>query len=360
MKFGMLHLFENPIDKTEHQIIHEQMGLMRAAEDLEFDSVWPAEHHFSEYGFCASPALSLAAIASETKRIRLGTGIVILPLNHPLRVAEDYGFLDHLSDGRIDLGVGRGYQPLEFERYGVDQTKTRGQFDEALQIIQQAWTEGRVDFEGEHYQFKDVPIRPRPQQQPHPPIWMAALSPETFELAGSYGLNLLIGSVFGLTPEIAPSRRADYYRGLRKAGHSVDGRQTGCLTMVYVGDTMEQARADYRDAVLWYYRTISQYLAPDPGKKAVKSYEMYPAFRDLASAVSWEMLLERDALICGSPDYVVEKLAKHQQDYGFSELLCWTRLGGLDHRKVLRSMELMKDKVMPHLRSCEPPPVPEE
>ena len=116
VRFGMLHLFENPLGRSEHEIIHEQLGLMRAAEDLGFDSVWPAEHHFTEYGYCASPALSLAAIARETKRIRLGTGVVVLPLNHPLRVADDYAFLDHVSDGRIDLGLGRGYQPLEFQR----------------------------------------------------------------------------------------------------------------------------------------------------------------------------------------------------------------------------------------------------
>jgi alkanesulfonate monooxygenase SsuD/methylene tetrahydromethanopterin reductase-like flavin-dependent oxidoreductase (luciferase family) len=189
------------------------MELMRAAEDLGFDSVWPAEHHFTEYGYCASPALSLAAVAAQTRRIRLGTGVVVLPLNHPLRVAEDYAFLDHLSDGRVDLGIGRGYQPLEFQRYGVDQTTTRAQFDEALEVIHQAWARGRVSFQGKHYRFDDVPIRPRPVQRPHPPIWMAALSAETFALAGHYGLNLLYGSVFGLSPDVAAQRRADYYRG---------------------------------------------------------------------------------------------------------------------------------------------------
>jgi len=354
MRFGMLHLFENPAEKSEHEIIHEQMGLMRAAEDLGFDSVWPAEHHFTEYGYCASPALSLAAIANETKRIRLGTGIVVLPLNHPLRVAEDYAFLDHLSDGRVDLGVGRGYQPLEFERYGVDQTTTRAQFDEALQILRQAWGTGRVDFDGQHFQFHDVPVRPTPLQEPHPPIWMAALSPETFELAGRYGLNLLYGSVFGLSPENARSRRRDYHRGLAAAGHRPEGKSAGCLTMVYVADTMEQARAEFRDPVLWYYETIAKYVAPKSG--AISSYEMYSAFRDVASSADWDSLIERDAVICGNPDFVGEKLRDFQQIYGFTDVLCWTRLGGLDHRKVLRSMELMRDKVIPNLRDSQPPP----
>jgi natural product biosynthesis luciferase-like monooxygenase protein len=354
----MLHLFENPIEKNEHEIIHEQMELMRAAEDLDFDSVWPAEHHFTEYGYCASPALSLAAIASETKRIRLGTGVVVLPLNHPLRVAEDYAFLDHLSNGRVDLGVGRGYQPLEFTRYGVDQATTRVQFEEALAVIRQAWSKGRVDFEGKHLRFVDVPVRPAPVQKPHPPIWMAALSPETFELAGRYGLNLLYGSVFGLSPEIAGERRAAYYRGLAAGGHSPDGRSAGCLAMVYVADSLEQARAEFREPVMWYYRTISKYVAPKQGEQAVKSYEMYTAFRDVASQIDWEQLLARDAVICGDPDTVTEKLSQYQEIYGFTDLLCWTRLGGLDHRKVLRSMELMRDKVIPNLRDSQPPPPP--
>jgi natural product biosynthesis luciferase-like monooxygenase protein len=354
----MLHLFENPVEKTEHEIIHEQLELMRAAEELGFDSVWPAEHHFTEYGYCASPSLTLAAIAAETRRIRLGTGVVVLPLNHPVRVAEDYAFLDHLSDGRVELGLGRGYQPLEFQRYGVDQTTSREQFHEALQIVRQAWTEGRVDFEGRHYQFRDVPVRPRPLQQPHPPIWMAALSQESFEIAGRYGLNLLYGSVFGLSPELAKQRRADYYRGLRKAGHAVEDRSAGCLTMVYVADTMERARDEFREAVLWYYKTISKYVAPARGEEAVRGYEMYTAFRELAASASWDMLLERDAVICGNPDFVAERLQEYQQLYGFTDLLCWTRLGGLDHRKVLRSMELMRDKVIPVLRGSRPPPPP--
>jgi alkanesulfonate monooxygenase SsuD/methylene tetrahydromethanopterin reductase-like flavin-dependent oxidoreductase (luciferase family) len=144
MKFGMLHLFENPIGKSEHDIVHEQLTLMRAAEDYGFDSVWPAEHQFSEYGYCASPAVTLAAVASETKRLRLGTGVVVLPLNHPLRVAEDYAMLDVMSNGRVDFGIGRGYQPTEFAGYGIDQTQSRVMFDEAVQVIRQAWTQERV------------------------------------------------------------------------------------------------------------------------------------------------------------------------------------------------------------------------
>ncbi len=358
MNFGMLHLFENPIGKSERDIVHEQLRLMRAAEDYGFDSVWPAEHHFSEYGYCASPALTLAALARDTKRLRLGTGVVVLPLNHPLRVAEDYAMLDLMSDGRVDLGVGRGYQPTEFAGYGIDPTRTRGMFDEAIQIIRQAWTEETVTFHGAHYDFDRVPVRPKPLQRPHPPIWMAALSPETFELAGRYGFNLLYGTAFGLPPDKAKELQQSYHRGLTLGGHAPAGRRRGCLTMVYVADTVEQARAEFADPVIWYYRTIAKYVAPARGQAPVPSYEMYVKTRDLAATASWDDLLARKAVICGNPDLVVEELAKAQETYGFTDLLCWTRLGGLDDRKVLRSMDLMSTKVFPHLRLAEPPPLP--
>ncbi len=356
MQFGMLHLFENPIGKTEHQIVKEQLELMIAAEDYGFDSVWAGEHHFTEYGYLASPAISLAAAAQATKRIRLGSGVVILPMNHPLRVAEDYAFLDLMSDGRIDLGVGRGYQPLEFQRYGIDQTTTRERFDECMQIIRQAWTDGVVDFHGEYYDFTDVPVRPQPLQQPHPPIWMAALSPQTFERAGQYGFNLLLGSVFGLTPKLAKERIREYYRGLASAGHTAADKKIGCLMQVYVADTMEQARADYRGPVEWYFKTISKYLA---GDKVVKGYETYNTFKNVAQQLDFELLTEHKYVIAGPPDYVVEQITKAQDIYGMTELLCWTRLGGLDNDKVLRSMELMQDRVFPHVRDLSPPPPPE-
>ncbi|MCC6202979.1 MAG: LLM class flavin-dependent oxidoreductase, partial [Gammaproteobacteria bacterium] len=151
----MLHLFENPIGKTEGQVIKEQMELMMAAESLGFDSTWPAEHHFSEYGFCASPQLTLAALATKTKRIKLGTGVVVLPFHHPIRVAEDFAFLDHLSDGRVILGLGRGYQPGEYRGFGVDQERSREIFQEGVSIIRQAWTQDRVNFQGKHYRVDD-------------------------------------------------------------------------------------------------------------------------------------------------------------------------------------------------------------
>jgi alkanesulfonate monooxygenase SsuD/methylene tetrahydromethanopterin reductase-like flavin-dependent oxidoreductase (luciferase family) len=128
--------------------------------------------------------------------------------------------------------------------------------------------------------------------------------------------------------------------------------------MVYVADSLEQARAEFAEPVIWYYRTIAKYVAPPSGETPVKSYEMYTKTRDLAATAGWDDLLARKAVICGDPDLVVEELLEAQQVYGFTDLLWRTRLGGLDHRKVLRSMDLMSTKVFPHLRHLEPPALP--
>jgi natural product biosynthesis luciferase-like monooxygenase protein len=350
LKFGMLHLLENPAGKTEQQIVTEQMTILRAAESLGFDSVWPAEHHFSEYGYCVSTAVMLAALAESTKRIRLGTGIVVLPFHNPIRVAEEFALLDLLSGGRVDLGIGRGYQPHEFRGYGVDQTKSRGMFNEAVEIIQQAWTQERVNFSGVHFKFQDVLVRPKPLQKPHPPIWMAALSPESFVQAGKKGFNLLCAPVFGFGGKSGLDNIEAYRTALREAGHDPSTRQIAALCMTYVARSAPEAERDFAEPVIWYYRTFSKYIAPPAGQPAVKTYEPYVATRDLAAAVTWEQLRDLGAVICGNPQQAGERIADLQKQFGFTTLLCWTRLGGLDHSKVLASMELMHKEVIPHFK----------
>jgi natural product biosynthesis luciferase-like monooxygenase protein len=350
MKFGMLHLFESPGERSEHQMITEQISLMEAAESYGFDSLWPAEHHFSEYGVCGSPAVNLAAVARTTKKIRLGTGVVVLPFNHPVRVAEDFAMLDHLSGGRVDLGVGRGYQPIEFQGFGVDQSRSREIFDESLEVLRRAWTNERLDFQGKHYHFEDVQVRPRPYQQPHPPIWMAALSEETFEKAGRLGFNLLLSPVFGGSLQVAGDRIKRYREALAQAGHDPTTREVGALVMTYSGKTQEQARKEFADPVMWYFRTFGKYVAPKLGQPPVESYEWYTQIRDLASVVKWETLLDPGAVFCGEADYVTEKLAELERVTGIDHVLGWTRLGGLDEDLITGHMERMRDQIMPALR----------
>ncbi len=350
MKFGMLHLFESPMGRSDQEMLDEQVELMEAAEGFGFDSVWPAEHHFTEYGFCASPALPLAAIARRTRRIRLGTGVVVLPFHHPLRVAEDFAMLDNLSGGRVELGVGRGYQPIEFQGFGIDQARSREIFDEALEVLLQAWREPRVHFDGRHFRFHDVEVRPRPLQKPHPPVWLAALSEESFEKAGRLGCNLLCSPVFGGSLQVARDRIERYREALARAGHDPAGHEVGALVMVYAGKNQEQARREFADPVIWYFRTFGKYVASKLGQPPIETYEWYAQIRDLARQVQWDQLLDHGAVICGEPEYVAERVRDLRENAGVDHLLCWTRLGGLANEKVLGHMERMRDVVIPALR----------
>lgn len=350
MKFGMLHLFESPAGRGEQQMVDEQLSLMEAAEDYGFDSVWPAEHHFTEYGICGSPVVNLAAIARTTKRIRLGTGVVVLPFNHPVRVAEDFAMLDRISGGRVDLGVGRGYQPVEFAGFGIDQSQSRAIFDESIEIIRRCWTEERVDFEGKYYRFENLEVRPRPLQKPHPPIWMAALSEESFEKAGRLGFNLLLSPVFGGSLKDARDRITRYRDGLAKAGHDPAAHEVGALVMVFTGKTQEEARAQFAGPVIWYFRTFGKFVAPKLGQPPVEGYEWYTQIRDLASVVEWNQLLDHGAVFCGEADHVTERLAELRNATGIDHLLGWTRLGGLADDLIVAHMERMRDSVMPALR----------
>jgi len=350
MKIGMLHLFENPVGKTEHEIIKEQMELMYESETLGFDSVWPAEHHFSEYGYCASPQVSLAAVAAKTKRIRLGTGVVVLPFHNPIRVAEDFAFLDLMSDGRVDFGVGRGYQPIEFKGFGIadKQADSRAMFDEGIELVRRCWTDERVNFKGKYYQVEDLEVRPKPYQQPHPPIYMACLSPSTFKLAGRHGFNVMTSGAFGLTAEQAKQGVADYRAGRAEAGHDPAGGKVALMLKTYTGETMDGARKDYGGPCQWYYDTIAKYVAPPIGQDAIKGYEMYAAAR--GRKVEFDRLVNTPLMVVGDVDHCVEKISRVALEYGFDEMLCWTRIGGLENKKVLRSMELMSGMVMPRVR----------
>jgi natural product biosynthesis luciferase-like monooxygenase protein len=351
MKFGVLHFFEHPAGgKTERQIIAEQLDCLRAADEMGFDSIWAPEHHSTEYGFCASPMVTLAAVASATKRIRLGSGVVVLPFNDPIRVAEEGAMIDVMSDGRLELGVGRGFQPIEFHGLGVDQSKSREIFDEALEVIVRAWTEERMSFKGEHFDIAQHSVRPKPLQKPHPPIWIAGITDPTFALAGSRGFNLLCSLLHGFRSDHLAQLIGDYRSALRKKGHDPDHREIGALCMVYCADSTERARQEFGGPVMWYYRNMSHYVAPPTTQKPAKGYEHYPEIRRSTRTVEWDELLDSGALVCGNPESCIRQIEKLQSKYGFTQMLCWTRLSGLDNRKVLGSMELMQRHVIPHFK----------
>jgi alkanesulfonate monooxygenase SsuD/methylene tetrahydromethanopterin reductase-like flavin-dependent oxidoreductase (luciferase family) len=352
MKFGLLNFFEHPAGgKTEHQIFKEQLETFRAAEDLGFDHLWAPEHHSTEYGFSASPMLTLAALATVTKRARLGTAVIVLPFHDPVRIAEEGAMVDLMSDGRLDLGVGRGFQPVEFRAFGIDQARSSEIFDEALQIIERAWTPEPLRFSGKHFSIEEQIVRPTPLQRPHPPIWLAAVTAPSFELAGTNGYNLLSTLVPGFHHELKAQYLHTYDRALRAGGHDPAKKESAAVCMVYCAETTEQARQDFGGPVLWYFRTMENYIAARGAPN--ESYETYERIRRYAHSVQWDELLQTRALVCGNPEHCIRQIEEIQHEYGFTQLICWTRLSGLDHRKILRSLQLFGNHVIPYFRRQE-------
>src|SRR5713101_3893926 len=158
MRFCIQQLLTFRDWQTEAEVYAHALEEARLADELGFEAVWLAEHHFSSYGICPSLAVLAAAIARETRRVRIGTSVVIAPFEHPLRIAEEWAMVDILSNGRLEFGLGRGYQPKEFRGLGVSMEKTREKFDESYEIIRRAWTHERMSFDGEFYKVPEVRV----------------------------------------------------------------------------------------------------------------------------------------------------------------------------------------------------------
>jgi alkanesulfonate monooxygenase SsuD/methylene tetrahydromethanopterin reductase-like flavin-dependent oxidoreductase (luciferase family) len=185
MRFGFFDQLPCASGYTEQQRYQDILAQIELGDALGFDTAWLGELHFSRaFSILADPLMVLAAAAQRTARIRLGTAVTLLPLHNPVRIAEQAATADILSDGRLEFGVGRGTAPLHYSGYGIPQEESRERFDEALEFIVRAWTNERFSFEGKHYRAQDLTIIPRPLQSPHPPVRIAANSPDTFPMAG--------------------------------------------------------------------------------------------------------------------------------------------------------------------------------
>jgi natural product biosynthesis luciferase-like monooxygenase protein len=347
VKFGVFFLCEQPPWQSPRAAFLDALDEAAYADALGFDAVWVAEHHFSEYGTAPDVAVLAAALAQRVTRMRIGTAVSILPFNHPVRTAESFAMIDVLCDGRLDFGVGRGYQPGEFAGFGIAMEESRQRFDESLEIIRRAWTSDRITFEGKHFRVEDVRVLPKPVQKPHPPIWAAAVSPESFERMGRAGLRVL--SAPSITP---PALMAQSYQAYRQAweaaGHPPAALEIPALHFVYAGDSEARARREPEQSAMWYFRTIAQLITADSGTVPA-DYDFYARARRHLLAVDYETLY-RDVLLFGDPGRIVDRIARLRDELGVTYLLCWMNFGGLARDLARDSIRRFAEKVIPRFR----------
>jgi natural product biosynthesis luciferase-like monooxygenase protein len=346
MKFAIQNLVSIRDWQTAPEVYANALEECRLADTLGFDTVWLAEHHFSSYGLLPSLGAFAGAVARETRRARIGTAVVIAPFAHPIRIAEEFAMVDILSEGRLEFGLGRGYQPKEFVGLGVSMERTRERFDEALEVIRRAWTEPRVTFEGEFYRLRDLPVLPKPVQRPHPPLWTAAVSPDTYALAGRRGLKILTSPAF--TPFDILRKNFDAYRAAWRETHGDERGAEICVNkIIHVADSAREARENLREPIRWFFQTQAD-LISDPDGVPPEQYRFYRRVRENLLALSEEKALEQ-AAIAGDPEEVADRLRQHHEALGVTYVMGAFSRGGLAQDKVRRSLVLFAEKVMPRL-----------
>jgi alkanesulfonate monooxygenase SsuD/methylene tetrahydromethanopterin reductase-like flavin-dependent oxidoreductase (luciferase family) len=331
---------------TRYQETLEQIAY---AEELGFDIAWLAELHFYRpFSILSSPLILAAALAQRTQRMRLGTAVALLPLQHPVRVAEDAATVDLLSQGRSELGVGRGAIAIHFQGFNVPVEESRARFEEALTILERAWTQETCAFAGQYWQVPDTPVVPRPLQHPHPPLRLAANSPETAAFAGAHGYPVFVASVINPFPKL-PEQIDIYRRAFHTAAHTGKQADVAAMFPVYVADSAAQVRHEVEASVMHYFRTVVAQLRlgeRDPSP----SYGYLREVRQRMEAITWEEA-EATMALYGSPARCVEKLRDAHGRCRMDQVICWFNPGGLvPHRQVLASMRRFAEEVMPAVR----------
>ena len=338
INFGTFLLMQSPSARSSEEIYGRALDTAQAAEELGFRNIWLAEHHFSTYGYVARPLQLATYIAAKTTRLRVGTAVIVVPLHHPLIVAEEIATLDVLAGGRFDIGLGRGYQRYEFERLGLDLDTARQRWEESVDVIVKALSGEPFTHDGELFQIPETTIFPQPVQKPHPPIWVTAQSPESVDATVRRGFNLLTGG-FGVPLERMGEFRQQFDRAT-SAADVPERPEVGVQRAVYVTDSEADARAAAEEA-RWNMRvTLSlrnQYERVEDGRAIPVPAPNEPDTDDL---------LDR-YLVIGTPDTVIRQIGRVQEHVGISHFNCSFWFGDLEHARIMRSMELFSREVMP-------------
>ena len=271
------------------------------------------------------------AIAARTSRIKVGTAVQVLPLCHPLRLAEEAATVDHISHGRLIFGVGRSGFARTYEQYGVPYAESRERFAETLEVVRRAWTQETFSFEGEYFQFHDVTVVPKPYQQPHPPIRVAATSPDTFPTIGAQGHAIFAAVRLGTLDELTPLV-ADYRAAYTAAGHPGRG-QVFLRVPVYVADTVARAYEEPQASIMQFYRQLGEQLEASASVAGARAIEQRDVRGRRLQAITFDEVL-RDKVIVGTPAMVVERLRRIQDDLGLDGILAELNSGGVTPAKA--------------------------
>jgi alkanesulfonate monooxygenase SsuD/methylene tetrahydromethanopterin reductase-like flavin-dependent oxidoreductase (luciferase family) len=349
MEFGMFHEFQRLPGASEAAAFADSFAQIDAAESMGLDAMWLAELHFApERSVLASPMILAAAIAERTRRMRIGTAVQVLPLCHPLRLAEEVATVDQLSNGRLIFGVGRSGFAHTYATYGVDYGESRERFTETLVIVKRAFTEERFSHRGKYFSYDNVRLSPKPLQRPWPEIRVAAASPDTYEEMGAMGHAIFVAARTGNLSELGPLVKS-YRDAWKQAGHAGNG-QVFLRVPVYVAATEEAAREEPRESILHLLRAIGARLESSATLASARAIENRAERGAKMRNIDYEEVL-RERMIVGTPGRVVDRLGELQDELGLDGILAELNPGSLiPHARVMTALRLLCEQVMPRFK----------
>ncbi len=328
MEFGIFHEFLSAGASSQTEAFAHSFAQIDAAERWGLDIVFLAEIHMNPTRCLSTAPLTLAsAVAARTQRIKVGTAVQVLPLGHPLRLAEETATIDQISGGRFVFGVGRSAFPRAYNAYGIAYQESQDRFSESLDIIKQAWTQPVASYRGTYWSFENFTLVPRPVQQPHPPIRIAASQPDTYAAIGRLGYPLLSAMRASPMDELPANIRA-YRDAWREAGHPGQG-EAYLQVPIYVAETREKALSEAQDGLM-RFATYRADLLRGP--------------------LTYEAALQQKGII-GTPDMVAARIAELRDTAGLDGISAEINVGSLlTHDQVMRSLRLYCQDVMPRFK----------
>jgi alkanesulfonate monooxygenase SsuD/methylene tetrahydromethanopterin reductase-like flavin-dependent oxidoreductase (luciferase family) len=346
MEFGVFHESPALVGRPDQDAFAEAFDIVDGAERWGLDVMWLAELHFdAPRSVLSSPMCIASAIATRTKRMKIGVAVQVLPLGNPLRIAEEAATVDHLSHGRLIFGAGRSGVAKTYEAYNIPYSESKERFNETLDIVRRAWTETSFSHNGKYFNFEDVTVTPRPFQSPMPPIRVAATSPDTFVSIGELGMPIFVAirheDARRFDPQIAAYRKA-----WQDAGHPGNG-QVFLRAPGFVAATAAEAKARYEVSLLDYFHAQSRLTADSARRLGLEpSHSRFATADDLAT-MTYDKAAAGSVMV-GSPDDVARKIEALRDDMGLDGVLVELNCGGkVEHVHEMEALRLLCQEVQP-------------
>jgi len=335
MRFGVHYLptYIPSLDGTIKTYYEHVFAQAQLAESLGYDDFWVTEHHFHEFGgIVPDPAPFLSALAFKTTKLHLGIAIVVLPLRDPIQTAESYAMVDVISNGRLEFGIARGSTPQEFESLHIDYGESLLRMKEGMEVVQHGWADESVTFHGKVFDYDNVRILPKPLQQPHPPVWVAASrSDDTYRWAGEKGFNLMTLANAG-PPDVMRGAVGLYRDSLQAAGHDLASKEVLAKFLIYVAESDEAAEQEAAGYMQNYWAVATARNPAGIGRQDSR------AFKDQ---------LAKGAIIAGDPAHCIDLISYWTETLGLTTVSGSFHFGGMPHELAVKNLQLFADKVMP-------------